>query len=104
MTDAETALDDKVREAMSRLAPTVAQAETVNIAASGKVPHPKWSMWLSAAIFSGFTGVTLIVLLNNYDGLTKGLIIGTWNSMAIGTFTFWLGSSSGGKSQGTTKP
>lgn len=101
MTDPD--LDLRVKAALDRVdppvAPTVGTADTVNIAPGGKVPHPKWLMWFSAALVAGFSTVSLIVLLNNYDGLTKGLIIGTWNTMAVGTFTFWLGSSSAGKAQ-----
>lgn len=86
-------------------APTVGTAETVNVGGQlGKMPHSRWSMILSCAIFTGFSTVSLIVLLNDYDGLTKGLIIGTWTSTAVGMFQFWLGSSSAGKSQGVSNP
>lgn len=95
-----TDLDTKVRDAMDRLAPTVGQAETVNVGVNGTIPHFRWIATLCATLFVGFSIVSLIVLLNDYDGLTKGLIIGTWNSTFVAMVSFWLGSSSGGKSQG----
>jgi hypothetical protein len=100
VTDEE--LDAKVRQALGRTeAPVkIDAAETVNLnQPASHVPHSKWLMWLTVAILSGYTGVTCIVLLNNYDGLTKGAIIATWTNMAFGAFGFWLGSSSAGKAQ-----
>ncbi len=86
----EPELDAKVRIALDKLT-------------AARVPHAKFLMALTIALLTCFGTVSLIVLLNNYDGLTKGLIIGTWNSLAVGTFSFWMGSSSGGKSKDNVK-
>lgn len=68
-------------------------------AGKARIPHARFLMGLTVALLAAFAVVSCIVLLNNYDGLTKGLIIGSWNTMAVGVFTFWMGSSSGGKAQ-----
>lgn len=101
------AFDLRVKEALDRVdppgqpsAPTVGRAETVNVNSNaGTVPHSKWLIGLSLAVFFAFGVVSLIVLLNDYDGLTKGLIIGSWNTSFTAVIAFWLGSSSAGKSQ-----
>lgn len=106
MTD-NAAFDLRVKEALDRVdppgppaAPTVGTAGTVNVNQGvGLVPHSKWLIGLSLAIFFAFGVVSLIVLLNDYDGLTKGLIIGSWNTSFTAVVAFWLGSSSAGKSQ-----
>lgn len=105
MIDNPDALDEKlrpiVRDELARrnVAPVVQQAETVNIAALGNVPHARFIQGVTVGILLGFVAISLLVLLNAYDGLSKGSIIQTWTNMAFGAFTFWLGSSSAGKAQ-----
>jgi len=66
-------------------------------AGKARIPHARFLMGLTVALLAAFAVVSCIVLLNNYDGLTKGGVIQTWINLAFGSATFWLGSSMAGK-------
>jgi hypothetical protein len=50
------------------------------------------------AIFSGWA------VFYSDDAALRGDVIGTWKSFAVAAFTFWIGSSSGGKTRAEPEP
>lgn len=70
---------------------------------NGRIPHLRVVVAISAFVLLGFLGVSVYVLGWSDDEVTKGNVIGTWINFAMMSVGFWIGSSSGGKSQ-TTPP
>lgn len=62
------------------------------------IPHRPEVRAASAAAIIGYTGFSVWALIYG-DPAMKGDVIGTWKSFAVLAFGFWLGSSSGGKTQ-----
>lgn len=66
---------------------------------SGRIPHLRIVVMVSAFVLAGFGAVSAYVLGWSSDEVTKGNIIGTWQNFALLAVGFWLGSSSAGKAQ-----
>ncbi len=66
---------------------------------NGHIPHLRVVVTVSGFVMLGFLGVSIYVLGWSHDEVTKGNVIGTWINFAMMSIGFWLGSSSGGKSQ-----
>lgn len=49
----------------------------------------------------GYAAFSIWVVLVSDDAAMKGDVIGTWKSFAVAAFSFWIGSSSGGKAKDT---
>ncbi|MGQ3081099.1 MULTISPECIES: hypothetical protein [Alphaproteobacteria] len=64
---------------------------------TGKIPHLRVVVAVSAAAIIGFAIISGYVLGYTDDDVTKGGIVATWQNVALLAFGFWLGSSSGGK-------
>ena len=101
-------LDERAQEIADRIgikaAPVVQHAETVNVDQQGThMPYGKFIAAVTLLVIAGFSGVSLIVLLNAYDAVMKGSIISTWNNLAVAAVTFWVGSSIAGKLQAGPK-
>jgi len=47
----------------------------------------------------GYAAFSIWVVLVSDDAAMKGDVIGTWKSFAVAAFSFWIGSSSGGKAK-----
>lgn len=50
----------------------------------------------------GYAGFSIWAVLELKNETMTGDIIGTWKSFAVAAFTFWIGSSSGGKVKSET--
>lgn len=66
---------------------------------TNRIPHLRVVVAVSAFVLTGFAIVSGYVLGWTDDEVTKGNVIGTWVNFAMLAVGFWLGSSSGGKSQ-----
>ena len=64
---------------------------------SGRIPHLRIVVGVTAFVLFGFGGVSAYVLGWTADDVTKGNVIGTWINFAMLAVGFWLGSSSAGK-------
>jgi len=62
------------------------------------LPHRPEVRAASAAAVIGYAAFSVWALIYG-DPAMKGDVIGTWKSFAVLAFGFWLGSSSGGKTQ-----
>lgn len=62
------------------------------------LPHRPEVRAASIAAIVGYAGFSVWAIFYG-DPAMKGDVIGTWKSFAVLAFGFWLGSSSGGKSQ-----
>lgn len=64
-----------------------------------RVPHLRVVIAVCVAAIAGYAFLSWWVVFRSTDVALKGDVIGTWKSFAVLAFGFWLGSSSGGKSQ-----
>lgn len=64
-----------------------------------QVPHVKIILAFCAFGLGGYAALSLWVVLVSRDAALLGDVIGTWKSFAVAAFTFWVGSSLGGKSK-----
>lgn len=69
-----------------------------------RIPHLRVVVAVSGFVLLGFAGVSAFVLGWTNDDVTKGNVIGTWINFSMLAVGFWLGSSSGGKSQPNEVP
>ena len=67
-----------------------------------RIPHLRIVVAASLVAAGGYALVSLYVLLMTADAALKGDVVGTWKSIAVAAFSFWMGSSSAGKAQGAT--
>ncbi len=65
----------------------------------GDLPHRREVIAASGAAIVGYLVFSVWVVVVSSDAALKGDVIGTWKSFAVLAFGFWLGSSSGGKTQ-----
>ena len=63
------------------------------------LPHAKTVIGFCIAAIFGYAIFSGWVVFYAKDATMMGDVIGTWKSFAVLAFGFWLGSSSGGKSQ-----
>jgi len=80
----------------------VENAENVNVSPVGhELPHARAIIAITFLILAAFVVVTFWVLTSaegsGIDAATKGMVIQTWNNLAIGSAGFWVGSSVAGK-------
>lgn len=68
----------------------------------GRIPYLPIVVAFCLAAILGYAVFSAWVVFYSDDASLKGDVIGTWKSFAVLAFGFWLGSSSGGKSQSTT--
>jgi len=71
---------------------------------ANRIPHLTIVVAVSAFVLAGFAAVSAYVIGWSTDEVTKGNIIGTWQSFALLAVGFWLGSSSAGKAKDDTAP
>lgn len=64
---------------------------------NGTIPHFRTVVAFSLFAVAGYLGFSLWAVLLSKDATVIGDVIGTWKSVAVLAFGFWLGSSSGGK-------
>lgn len=63
------------------------------------VPHVRIVLAVCVAAILGYAAFSIWVVFYSNDAAQRGDVIGTWKSFAVAAFTFWLGSSSGGKAK-----
>ena len=66
-----------------------------------RVPHSATIIAFCVAAITGYSVFSVWAVFYSDDAGLRGDVIGTWKSFAVAAFTFWLGSSSGGKSKDT---
>lgn len=71
---------------------------------TGRIPHLRVVVAVSAFVLAGFAVVSAYVLGWTTDEVTKGNVIGTWVNFAMLAVGFWLGSSSAGKAAANDPP
>ena len=64
-----------------------------------RVPHVRIVVAFCIAALVGYSFFSVWVVLYSNDAALKGDVIGTWKSFAVAVFSFWVGSSSGGKAK-----
>jgi hypothetical protein len=62
-----------------------------------RIPHLRLVVLFCAAAIVAYAGFSIWVVLVSGDAAMIGDVIGTWKSFAVAAFSFWVGSSSGGK-------
>lgn len=62
-----------------------------------RVPHAHTVIAFCVAAIVGYTVFSVWAVFYSTDAALRGDVIGTWKSFAVAAFTFWVGSSSGGK-------
>ncbi|MFC0305207.1 hypothetical protein ACFSTI_20580 [Rhizorhabdus histidinilytica] len=67
------------------------------------IPHLRIVVAASALAILGYAGFSIWVVGWSTDAAMRGDVIGTWKSFAVAAFTFWIGSSSGGKAAPESK-
>lgn len=68
------------------------------------IPNLDIVVRFSIAAVVGYAAFSIWVVLCSQDAAMKGDVIGTWKSFAVAGFGFWLGSSSGGKTENRDPP
>ena len=63
-----------------------------------KVPHFNTIVAFCILAVVGYGVLSGWVVLFSDDLTTRGNVIATWQNFAVAAFSFWIGSSSGGKS------
>jgi hypothetical protein len=63
------------------------------------IPHLRLVVAFCALAVLGYAGFSIWVVMFSADAAMKGDVIGTWKSFAVAAFSFWVGSSSGGKAK-----
>lgn len=66
------------------------------------IPHIRIVVATCVVAVAGYACFSTYAVLVLKDPAMIGDIIGTWKSFAVASFTFWLGSSSGGKEKRDT--
>lgn len=66
-------------------------------AAPPSIPHAKFAQTLTLFTIAAFALVSIYVLGFVADETIRGMVIGTWVTLATTGVNFWMGSSSGGK-------
>jgi hypothetical protein len=61
------------------------------------IPHLHIVVAACCVAVAGYALFSVYAVVWLRDATMTGDIIGTWKSFAVAAFTFWLGSSSGGK-------
>ena len=61
------------------------------------IPHVRVVVAFCVAGLGAYLGFSLWVVFWSSDAALIGDTIGTWKSFAVAIFSFWVGSSSGGK-------
>lgn len=69
-----------------------------------RVPHFATIVGFSIAAVIGYAAFSVWAVFYSDDATLQGDVIGTWKSFAVAGFTFWIGSSVGGKTQPTNQP
>lgn len=64
-----------------------------------RVPHSATIIAFCVAAIAGYSVFSVWAVFESDDAGLRGDVIGTWKSFAVAAFTFWLGSSSGGKTK-----
>ena len=70
------------------------------------IPHIRIVIGVCIVAVAGYAAFSFYAVVWLQDATMTGDVIGTWKSFAVAAFTFWLGSSSGGKAKtpaGTTR-
>ncbi len=62
-----------------------------------RVPHLRIVVATCMIAIAGYAAFSVWAVFYSKDATLVGAVIGTWKSFAVAAFTFWLGSSSGGK-------
>lgn len=70
---------------------------------NGQIPHARTVIAFCIAAIAGYAIFSVWAIFWSNDAAIRGDVGGTWKSFAVAAFAFWIGSSSGGKSQ-TTPP
>ncbi len=68
------------------------------------IPHLRIIVGVCIAAVAGYAAFSVYAVAILKDATMTGDVIGTWKSFAVAAFTFWLGSSSGGKAKGDAPP
>lgn len=63
------------------------------------VPHARTVIAFCVVAIFGYSVFSAWAVFYSSDAALRGDVIGTWKSFAVGAFTFWVGSSSGGKAK-----
>lgn len=66
---------------------------------NGSVPHARTIIAFCIAAVVGYSIFSAWAVFYSNDAALRGDVIGTWKSFAVAAFTFWVGSSSGGKAK-----
>ncbi len=64
------------------------------------IPHLRIIVGVCIVAVAGYACFSVYAVAILKDATMTGDVIGTWKSFAVAAFTFWLGSSSGGKAKG----
>lgn len=64
-----------------------------------QVPHVKIILAFCGVGLGGYALLCGWVVIWSKDATLLGDVIGTWKSFAVGAFSFWVGSSLGGKAK-----
>lgn len=66
---------------------------------TARIPHLRITVLSCAIAVAGYASFSVWVVFTSGDQAMIGDVVGTWKSFAVAAFSFWLGSSSGGKSK-----
>jgi len=64
---------------------------------TARVPHLRLVVLFCGVAIIAYAGFSIWVVAISKDAAMIGDVIGTWKSFAVAAFSFWVGSSSGGK-------
>jgi len=64
-----------------------------------RIPHLRLVVIFCAVAIAAYAAFSVWVVLISGDAAMIGDVIGTWKSFAVAAFSFWVGSSSGGKAK-----
>lgn len=68
----------------------------------GNIPYLPIVIGFCVAAIIGYAAFSVYVVFWLKDPAMIGDAVGTWKSFAVAAFSFWLGSSSGGKAKDDT--
>lgn len=68
------------------------------------LPHARTVIGFCIAAILGYAVFSAWAVFYSGDAALRGDVVGTWKSFAVAAFMFWIGSSSGGKSQTAPDP
>ena len=69
-----------------------------------RIPHIRIVVATCVIAVIGYAIFSWWAVFRSEDATLVGDVIGTWKSFAVAAFSFWLGSSSGGKAKDTPPP